>query len=72
MTEVTAGIVWHLRTHPEITLAGGLRYECSRRVDAWSDDHALVRQGFRRILEDEAGGTLPQFGRKAGKPVLGG
>jgi arylsulfatase A-like enzyme len=40
-------------------------------VDVAADHPDLVAK-YWRILEDEAGGTLPQFGRKAGKPVLGG
>jgi arylsulfatase A-like enzyme len=35
-------------------------------------EHPELVAKYWRILEDEAGGTLPQFGRKSGKPVLGG
>ena len=35
-------------------------------------EHPEIVDQLWRILEDEAGGTLPQFGRQAGKPVLGG
>ena len=40
-------------------------------VDVAPEHPELVAK-YWRILEDEAGGTLPQFSRKTGKPVLGG
>ena len=40
-------------------------------VDVAADHPDLVAK-YWRILEDEAGGTLPQFSRKTGKAVLGG
>ena len=40
-------------------------------VDVAAEHPELVDQVWR-ILEDEAGGTLPQFGRNGGKAVIGG
>ena len=37
-----------------------------------ADEHPELVDKYWRILEDEAGGTLPQFSRKGQKPVLGG
>jgi hypothetical protein len=37
-----------------------------------ADQHPELVDKYWRILEDEAGGTLPQFSRKGMKPVLGG
>ena len=35
-------------------------------------EHPEVVDRLWRVLEDEAGGTLPQFSRGSGKAVIGG
>jgi hypothetical protein len=35
-------------------------------------EHPEIVDRLWKVLEDEAGGTLPQFGVSAGKAVIGG
>ena len=35
-------------------------------------EHPQIVDKFWRILEDEAGGTLPQFGASGARAVIGG
>ena len=37
-----------------------------------AEEHPEIVDRLWRVLEDEAGGTLPQFARGGGKPVIGG
>ena len=37
-----------------------------------ADQHPEIVTRLWRVLEDEAGGTLPQFGASGARPVLGG